>query len=487
MFFSRGYSKGLFVILLIILSAGTAYAQATPALPSGLMEETPDNHTFPPALPTGLQPEKSPELPQGISEDESFNGKNIEAPKTARLPFDLTGFWELRAGRRLLQDSHEKSTPLGESRLQIEIEKQWTNVGFKLTSDFIYDTVVTRNRIRLNRGEGWLDLREANVYFTPTHFMDVRVGRQVLTWGTGDMIFINDLFPKGWNSYFIGRDPEYLKAPSDTVKVSLFSAFANLDIYYNPSFEPDRYIDGRRISYWNSYAGQRSGRNMIIRSRRPSEWFQDDEAGFRAFKNIRGYELAFYGYRGFWKSPAGKDPVSQTAIFPDLNVYGGSLRGRAFNGIGHIELGYYDSNDDRGGDDPFIMNSEIRFLIGYEEEVAKDFTIGAQYYLEHMRHYGSYRKNIIRLEHPRDRHRHLFTIRPTKLLFKQNLTLSLFTYFSPSDSDGCLRPRVTCKISDEWTVEAGGNIFWGRHDYTFWGQFEKNTNVFFSIRKYLNI
>ena len=166
-------------------------------------------------------------------------------------------------------------------------------------------------------------------------------------------------------------------------------------------------------------------------------------------------------------------------------MFGASLRGQLFNGIGHFECGYYDSEDDHGGDNPFIRNSEVRFLIGYEEEAAKDFTVGFQYYMEHMRHYHSYRKSIGSASDHRDRLRHLFTLRLTKLLLKQNLTLSLFTYFSPSDSDLYIRPKAHYKISDIWAVEAGGNIFCGRHDHTFFGQFEKNSNIFISIRKYL--
>ncbi len=62
----------------------------------------------------------------------------------------------------------------------------------------------------------------------------ITLGRQILTWGTGDLVFINDLFPKDWVSFFIGRDVEYLKAPSDALKVSAFSSWANLDLVYTP-------------------------------------------------------------------------------------------------------------------------------------------------------------------------------------------------------------------------------------------------------------
>ncbi len=82
----------------------------------------------------------------------------------------------------------------------------------------------------------------------------------------------------------------------------------------------------------------------------------------------------------------------------------------------------------------------------------------------------------------RDRDRQLITVRLTKLLWNQNLTLSLFTYFSPSDGDAYLRPRAEYKASDHWTVEWGGNIFWGESDVTFFGQFQNNTNVYVAAR-----
>jgi hypothetical protein len=36
----------------------------------------------------------------------------------------------------------------------------------------------------------------------------------------------------------VGRDNEYLKAPFDAIKVSLFGKWANLDIVYTPQFDP---------------------------------------------------------------------------------------------------------------------------------------------------------------------------------------------------------------------------------------------------------
>lgn len=39
---------------------------------------------------------------------------------------------------------------------------------------------------------------------------------------------------------------------------------------------------------------------------------------------------------------------------------------------------------DPHGDDPYIRNSQGRFLVGYEQGVAEDLTVGLQYYLNHV-------------------------------------------------------------------------------------------------------
>ena len=79
-----------------------------------------------------------------------------------------------------------------------------------------------------------------------------------------------------------------------------------------------------------------------------------------------------------------RDPVSGEAVFPPLSVYGASVRSSIYKGIGNVEVGYYDSRGDRAGDNPFVKNSEFRALLGYEQEIAKELTLGLQYYIENM-------------------------------------------------------------------------------------------------------
>ncbi|UCG59725.1 MAG: hypothetical protein JSU70_09440 [Phycisphaerales bacterium] len=407
-------------------------------------------------------------LPARAAEDE----ENENGSFLSNLPVELHGFYEMRAGYRLRDDKYEKDMSIMENRFQIDLYSYLEWADLRAKGDVIGDLVTEQVEF---------DLREINIAARPLDFMDLKVGRQILTWGTGDLIFINDMFGKDWQAFFIGRDVEYLKAPSDAAKISLFSDWANLDLVYTPQFDSDRFITGERISYFNSLLGRLAGRDAIVRTIKPDRWFADDEIAARLYKNISNYELALYGYHGFWKSPGGLNPVMSRAIFPDLNVYGASVRGTVGKGIGNVEVGYYDSADDRSGTNPLINNSEMRYLIGYTQEIGRDLTAGAQYYVEQMLNYDAYRSTA--MPGPvRDRYRHVLTLRLTKLLMNQNLRCSLFAYYSPSDDDAYLRPNINYKLDDHFTAELGVNVFLGQYPHTFFGQFQNNTNAYLALR-----
>ena len=469
------YNLPLTISLLLLTNS---YGFAAPPLPSGLNNDKPQ-------LPAGLK--SSPNLPSGLNNDKpslpsGLSGLTVETTVSEELeaePFmEVSGFWDIRGGVRLPSNPYEDQFALGESRLQIELQKEMELATVNVTADFIYDALAPNHKINLDTGQGWIDLREANVAFSPLSFMDVKVGRQILTWGTGDLIFINDLFPKDWQAFFIGRNVEYLKAPSDAVKTSMFSDYVNIDVIFTPQFDADRSITGERISYYNPMLGETAGNNAVVNSRQPTsaEW------ALRLYQNIGVNELALYAYDGFWKSPAGFDPSTNQAVHPDLRSIGASLRRPLWQGITNVELGYYHSKDSNNANNPLAQNSEMRFLLGYEQEVMRNVSIGVQYYVEWMQDYQNYQNNLATSATQRDEVRHLITSRLTWLTLNQNLNLSLFSFYSPSDQDAYFRPKASYKVTDAWLAEIGGNFFVGKNNYSFFGQFEENNNIYGAIR-----
>jgi len=424
--------------------------------------------------PAAAEAGKDPAGPEAQAETQAEGTVEKLTAFLATLPFEFHGFWDARGGLRTQVDPHEsKTATLEETRLQLHFFKSLDWAKFRIKSDFLYEGV---------KGKADVDLREANALFTPFEFMELKLGRQILTWGTGDYVFINDLFPKDYKSFFIGRDDEYLKAPSDALKASFFTPIFNLDFVYTPRFNADRFIDGERLSYFNPQLGRLAGQDAVISPLQRDEWFGDDEIALRLSRDIKGYGLALYGYHGFWKSPMGFDPQAGEASFPRLSAYGLSVRGAVWKGIGNFEMGYYDSRDDRSGDNPFIPNSQLRYLAGYEQEVAKDFTVGVQYYLEQMLQYDAYQRTLPPGSYAADQFRHVLTLRLTKLLLYQDLKLSFFIFYSPSDQDVYIKPNVHYNITDHWSAEVGANIFVGENDHTFFGQFKNDTNVYSGVR-----
>lgn len=391
-----------------------------------------------------------------------------------RFAIEAHGFIEGRGGLRLDRRQDQKDASIGEVRMQLGLSRFVGDGELRLKTDLLADGVEEKLA---------LELREFNYQFSPHPDLDIRLGRQVLTWGTGDLLFINDVFAKDWESFFIGRDDEYLKRASDALRLGIFKGPVDIDLVYVPLVTHSNYIDGSRLSYWNGQLGRVAGRNAVLADHRRNRVFRDDEFALRLSRNIAGAEYALYGYRGFWSTPEGMDPATMRLVYPRLAVYGASVRRPLWGGISNLELGYYQSLDDRSGNNPLIRNSEWRLLLGHERELAPELTAGFQYYLEHKLHYGNYRAGLAPGQPAADRNRHLLTLRLTKLLRQQTLRLSLFAYWSPNDQDAHLRPQAHYKINDLLALEAGANLFLGRRDHTFWGQFEDNSNFYLGLRK----
>jgi len=374
----------------------------------------------------------------------------------------------------------DKTNPTGsdwiasENRLQIRLE------SFSETSevfgriDFVYDD--------FNDPALRSELREAYAKFRLGSRFDIKIGRQIATWGTGDLIFINDLFAKDYRSFFNGRDDQYLKAPHNALRVEYYSGRTSLTLIYSPRFTPNIIPSGQRLSYYNPLAGAIvGGENNIFEGRRPEEKFRNGELAARINRYFGSADVALYFYRGFYKNPIGMDMEQIVAFYPRLHVYGGSVRLPILGGILWGETGYYHSRQDKDGDDPFIENSSISSLAGFERQIGSDLTANIQYQNRLRLDYEAYLDNLPPGMIERDEVYHLVTSRITKLLMMETLNLSGFVFYSPSEEDAYIRLAAAYKHSDPLTITVGGNIFAGNEEFTDFGSFRKNDNLYLKI------
>ena len=216
--------------------------------------------------------------------------------------------------------------------------------------------------------------------------------------------------------------------------------------------------------------------------RKPAATAENTELALRLYRTFGSYEGALYGFRGFFKEPVGMDPAGGTLFHPKLSVYGTSVQGPLLGGVASFEFGYYDSREDRSGRNPLIENASLKYLLGYERELQTDFTVRAQYYLEQMLEYGAYKASLPPGAPEKKEYRHLLFLRLTRFLRYQTVELSLVGFFSPTDEDGMVNPQVSYKITDRWSVASGANVFFGKKDFTQFGQLDRNDNLYVRLR-----
>ena len=138
------------------------------------------------------------------------------------LPVEIHGFAEGALARRIIEDPVQSDDfLLGEARFRLDLSYFSDRVDLEFKGDLVADAVA-------DEIDG--DIRLATVTLRTLNWLDLRAGRQVLTWGTGDLVFLNDLFPKDFVSFFIGRDDEFLKAPSNSLKLTFYTGPANLNV-----------------------------------------------------------------------------------------------------------------------------------------------------------------------------------------------------------------------------------------------------------------
>ncbi len=402
----------------------------------------------------------------------------------------LNGFVEgLWSGGLDDRNPTDRDYPAAETRLQLRAESYGDNAEVFAKVDFIQDGFDSTSY-------DW-ELREAYLKFRLPIDIDFKIGRQILTWGTGDLLFINDVFAKDYQSFFIGRQDEYLKAPQTAMRAEWFTKAGTFSLIAIPDFEPNILPTGDRLSFYNPMNVDIVGSSGYMAPVEPDNSFDNAEIAFRYSRSVKGFNVAGYAYRGFYKEPRAVRMIDSTTselYFPRLNVYGASLRGQVAGGILWLEGGYYDSRKDQYGDEYSIENSSTKAFIGFERQVASDFTGNIQFQAEMMSSYDNYEKSydgyvaMMNMMQPgapvtpkTDETRTLITSRWTKQLASQTVTLSLFGFYSPSDEDAYIRFSTAYKYTDELSLMVGGNIFEGKNPQTMFGQFDHNDNLYVKV------
>jgi len=398
------------------------------------------------------------------------------APKSQAFELEWHGFTQAHTAAKTTAKyptGKREDIFVGEEKLQLQLSGSSGDgaAGFTVKADLANDSV---------NDETYSDLREMYMDYSGNAF-DLRIGRQIITWGVGDLLFINDVFPKDWQALFTGEPMEYMKLGSDAVKLNVYAGAVTMELVVTPFFRQDN-LPSSKIFISNA-----SSLNAPFTTEMPDHTFDNAETALRVSIPIFGFDSSLYAYRGFWRSPSGRPddvsaPTRLIMNFAPLAEYGFSMQGNVATGVLSLEGGYYDSVDDRDGVDPFIPNSQWRYLVGFQKQFGADTIISAQYYGESMANYGEYINNAPQGYMPVKQNHQYITLRFTRFFIYQTLKFNVFGYYSPDEEDYYVIPEIRYTLADGMWTAIGANIFGGKKEYTFFGQFDKNDNVYAVLR-----
>ena len=299
----------------------------------------------------------------------------------------------------------------------------------------------------------------------------------VIIWGLGDLVFVNDFFPKDHEALFAGRPLEYLKRGVDAVKLGAYPEFASFELVLSQNFRESRIPDANRFWLYDPMPA--------VINRETVKPGQGDVA-LRAYRDIAGYDAALYLYRGFQRTPSMRPdnmtaPTKITYFHPRLSVYGASLSGRAGEGVLSLEAAYYASREDRAGNDFAVPNSQTRLLAGYQIQPVEDVSLSFQYYAEIMHDYDAYLATLPTGFPIDKRWSHTVTARLTQFFLHQTLRLSAYASYNASNGDHFVNPELRYSFTDRVWGAVGANFFGGKP----WGQFgqlARDDNVYLQAR-----
>ncbi len=392
----------------------------------------------------------------------------LALPTAARADVGFSGFVQqntaFNVGDANPDGRHQKWL---EERVRLQLDALAGNWRLLLKGDAAYD--------HLGRGDQ-SELREAYVDYTAGNW-DLRLGRQVITWGLGDLVFVNDVFPKDHEALFAGRPLEYLKRGVDTVKVGVYPAFASFELVVAPEFRESRIPDARRFHLYDP---------MPALTNRVTKKPSNGDIGLRIYRDISGWDGALYLYRGYQRTPSLRPdsiiaPTRITFFYPELSTYGASLSGRVGEGVLSLEAAWYDSRQDRNGTDFTVPNSQTRLLAAYQLQPWEDFSLNLQYYTERMHDYDAYRATLPLGFLADKRWSHTVGLRATQFFLHQTLRLSIYASRNASNGDQFINPELRYSFTDHVSGALGANVFGGKA----WGQFgqvSRDDNVYLQLR-----
>ena len=375
------------------------------------------------------------------------------------LSLQLNGFVD---SYHALQAEYPHKIMSSRTRLRLEMRANYGEASLFSSVNLAYNSLI--------KDQSGAFLREA--YFDYAgKYLEVKAGRQIITWGVADGLRLTDLISPMDYTEFMANDYDDIRVPVNAINLKYPGESFSAELVFVPV--PEYFVmPSGEDNPWTMPVP--AGVSMDL-SGTPEKRLKNSEVGGRLRFFLENLDFSLTALRTFNKSPitvAGFDPVAKSAVikgvYEPMNVVGGDVSIPAGELVIRGEVAaYFGEPIALKNSMDYWHRSSFNALIGIDWYAGDNWTIMAQYMHKAIMDYQS----VLGTE----QNTSMITARISKELLNNTLKLSVYGMFDVDNVGFYVRPAADYLLNDQITISLGADLLGGRRG-TF-KTYRKNTQM----------
>lgn len=365
-----------------------------------------------------------------------------------------------------IQIKHPHEYLSSRTRVRLEMRADYDNSSFYASTNAIYNSIVSENT--------GLSLHEAYFLYNGNS-IEVKLGRQIITWGVADGIPLTDVISPMDYTEFMANDYDDIRIPVNAARIRYQAGLMNLDAVFVPS--PEFYkLPLQSSNPWNR--GFTSSLEMDL-SDTPEIRLKNSEYGLRSSLFLSGIDFSFCALHTFNKSPIMRITEDDSrgvylkGFYDEMIVLGTNVSIPFGEFVFRGEFAEYlgEALQTKTYNDIIHKNTE-QALAGIDWYAQNDWTFMLQYMHRHIPDHTQ--------ELDQKRHKSTITFRISKELLRNTLKLSESGTIYINDRAIYSRTQAEYQLNDQISLYAGLDIFYGEKG--IFDRYEENSEIWVKAR-----
>jgi hypothetical protein len=326
------------------------------------------------------------------------------------------------------------------------------------------------------KSETGIELREAYMEYIAAQW-DMRIGRQIITWGNADGLRITDIICPADYTEYITRDFDDIRIPVDAFNFRYLPGLADFQLIWLPLFEPSILPSGD-----NPWAvSTTSYQNAVIKDvKEPEQNLSNSEIAAKMSFYLSGIDLALSGFYTWDDTPTYhtsiiNDTLYITPKYHRLKYLGLEINKPCGAFVIRSEAAYYKDKyfEDSVSSDGTTKKDLLKAMIGLDWYPGNDWNVSAQLADDLILDYET---GLNEKENTP-----IITLNISKQILRQTVEISNLLYFGFNENDLYDRLEIDYAFTDELHFSGGTDIFQGNDSGDF-GIYKDNSQLWFKAK-----